>query len=361
MVEAVMDTRNGEAATFTSIGKLGVSRRSYDRLYVNGTRFSSNPVEFDRNFRRLVAIGERNKGKIGRSVFRGLVSDEVVNHVLSSDLKANLEVAFPVGEFTGDNSSWLVYMANNKPGRDQIVPRETMIRKTSVPRGGIMIPVERVKSVTDKGYVFTDKIAEDQVDQALSLWGNTFGWRREDVENLRIKLDENKRKQFSSQKNVWFSAAMDKDGKIVSLAMAERLSIPGKNGKTLDLVESTEWRTDDSHSNNGLAPGTLNMLNAQILSDLRNNPNGLPLIFAECNFQSGSEWTGKKAGFFIPPRTAEGHPAPQILTQNVLVRDNHEIGDKKLRDFSFLYLPKDVIQRHYGSAQVEEMKSMIRV
>ncbi len=352
MVE-MMDPKIAEqAAAFTSIGKLGVSRRSYDRLYVNGTRFSPDPVEFGRNFRRLVEIGKRNESRVGRSVFRGLVSSDVVSHVLSSDLRDSLEVALPVGEFTGDNS-WLVYMAQNKPGRNLIVSRETMIREAARPLGKTP-PVEKVKSVIDKGFAFTDRITEGQVDQMLSLWGNTFGWKREDIEDLRKRL-ELSRKKSAHQRDVWFSAAT-KDGKIVGLAMAERLPIPGQSGRVLDLVESTEWRADDGHANNGLMTGTLTMLKAQVLFDLKDSPNGTPLIFAECNFQSHSERVGQASGLRIPDRTS----APQILTQNVLVRDSHPVGDSRLRDFSFLYLPKDVIQAHYNPIQVAEMKSMIK-
>lgn len=352
-----MDASNVEAAAFTSIGKLGVSRRSCDRLYVNATRFSSDPTEFDRNFRRLVKIGKEYESRIGRSVFRGLVSDGVVAQVLNSDLKPNLEVAFPVGEFTGDRSSWLVYMANNKPGREQISPTKSMVIETKVNGREITPPLEKVKSVIDKGFTFTDTINEDQVDQTLSLWGETFGWNRPEVDNLKKRLEINKFK-FPSQKDVWFSAAV-KDGKIVSVAMAERLTIPGKDGRMLDLVESTEWRADNGHANNGLMTGTLDMLNAQVLSDLKDSPNGVPLIFAECNFQSHAEGVGQAAGLRIPNRTAEGYPAPQILIQNVLIRDGHEAGDSKQRDFTFLYLPIDVIRKYYNPMQVEQMKSLI--
>lgn len=99
----------------TSTGRLGVSRRpQYERLYVNGTQYSTDPVKVERNFQRLVTIGARHHQKIGRSIFRGLVNEAVMEHIANNDLRPYLEVALPVYEFTGDNS-WLIYMANNRP------------------------------------------------------------------------------------------------------------------------------------------------------------------------------------------------------------------------------------------------------
>lgn len=354
LLEVRMDARNEEGASFTSIGKLGVSRRSYDRLYVNGTRFSSDPREFDRNFRRLIEIGKRHEQKIGRTVFRGLVSEDVVNHVLISDLKGNLEVVLPVGEFTGDNAR-LVYMARNKPGRNSINPSEYMARKASAQETEITSPLEKIKLAVGQGYVFTDRITEDQVDQVQSLWGETFGWKREEVDSLRKRLEADRSKTDPSKKDVWFSA-VSVNGEIISAAMAERQSISGANGRWLDLVESTEWRVKDKYGGNGAMTMTLGALNAQILSDLKNSPNGTPLIFAECNFQSRADRAGKSAGFHIPERTV----APQILIQNVLVRDGVPVGEGNLRDFTFMYLPVETIQQHYSPLQLEAMKQAVK-
>ncbi|MDO8583370.1 MAG: hypothetical protein Q7R51_02475 [bacterium] len=351
-----MDTRNDEATVVKSIGKLGVSRRSYDRLYVNGTRFSSDPTELAANFHRLVDVGKRHEGKIGRSIFRGLVSSDVIKYVLNSDLRSSLEVALPVGEFTGD-SSWLVYMADNRPGREGIDSSGSMLNEVGNRPAEITYPLEKIKSAVNEGYDFVDRIGDDQVDQLLVMWGETFGWKREGIKKLQERLLKSKLKPLS-ERDVWFSAAVTKDNQIVSAAMAERLSIPKANGGNLDLVESTEWKTEDKHAKKKLTTPTLDMLNAQVLSDLAGSPNGLPLIFAECNLQSAAGFAGQSAGLRIPDRAV----APQILTQNVLVRDNnHEIGDSKLRDFAFMYLPKNVIDAYYNEPQVEVMKAMIKV
>lgn len=341
---------------FSSTGSLGVSRRQYDRLYVNGTRASDNPEEVEQNFGRLMAIGNRHPERISRSVFRGVVSHDVVQHVLNNGLHESVEVALPLADFT-DDSSWLIYMANNRPGRDQIVPTDIMIRETENQNEVITSPVERVREVLGRGYSFVDCIPEHQVDQIHALWGETFGWERQEVDNLRRRLNAaNDGNQ--TQRDVWFSAVRD-NGTIISVAMAERLTIPAANGQ-LNLVESTEWRTRDEYAGQGLMTATLAMLNAQILADFQGNPDALPLVYAECNFQSRSDRAGYGAGFRIPSRSQEGYPAPQILTQNVLVRDGAQVEEGRLRDFTFMYLPRNVIQTDYDPVQTDAMTRILR-
>lgn len=336
---------------FSSTGRLGVSRRQYERLYVNGSHYSSDPIELEWNFRRLTAIGERQQQKIGRSIFRGLVNETVMQHILNNGLQPHLEVALPVTEFTGDNS-WLVYMANNRFGRELIVPREVMMKETNAYKREITSPLKRVKSITEQGYTFVNYIPEDQVDQVYALWGETFGWKLHEVDNLRKRLITGS-KNSSSQKDVWFSAIRD-NGTIISVAMAERLTIPTACGQ-LDLVENTEWRTRDEYAGKGLMTVTLAVLNAQILSDFQGNTNGLPLIYAECNFQSRSDRTGYGAGYRIPGRAN----AAQILVQNVLVRDGQPVEEGKLRDFTFMYLPVETIRTHYNPRQTEAIMQLV--
>lgn len=328
---------------FSSTGKLGVSRRQYGRIYVNGTRYSADPTEVERNFRRLIAIGEKYQHKIGRSIFRGLVNEVVMQHISDNGLRPYLEVALPVTEFTGD-SSWFVYLANNRLGRGLIVPREMMIDAISEQKKEIVSPLERVQSILGRGYTFTNRILEDQVDQVHALWGDTFGWQYQEVENLRRRLEANQYKD-PSQRDVWFAATKD-NGTFISVAMAERLVISAARGQ-LNLIESTEWRTRDEYMGNGLMTATVAMLNAQILSDFQGCTNGPLLIYAECNFQSRSDRVGYGVGFRIPERI---HSA-QILVQNVLVRDGQPVEEGKLRDFTFMYLPLEAIRTHYSPMQ----------
>lgn len=341
-------------AIFSSTGRLGVSRRPFDRLYVNATRYSDNPTEVEQNFRRLAEVKKRYPNKISRSIFRGLVNRDVLHHLSDNGLKSYLEVVLPVEEFTGDNS-WLVYIADNRTGRELIVPPDIMIQETNILRREITPPFERIQSVAEQGYSFLNHIPEERIDQVYGLWGNTFGWERDEIDNLRRRLLESKNIP-PSQRDVWFSALRD-DGTIISVAMAERLTVPSVQGR-LDLIESTEWRTRDEYAGRGLMTATLAVLNAQILSDLCDSSDSLPLIYAECNFQSRSDRAGHGAGFRVPDRTG-GYTAPQILTQNVLVRDGQPIEEGKLRDFTFMYLPVEVIQDYYNSMLIDAMAQFI--
>lgn len=334
---------------FSSTGSLGVSRRQYDRLYVNGTQFADNADTVARNFQRLMAITDRYPDRLSRGVYRGAVSEEVFDRIQNSDLYRQLEVALPLHEF-GD-PSWLVYLAHNHEGRTQIEDTETMIVDVdrNVERG--LLPEERVHEVVaDRGYHFVTGFSPEQTGQILDLWSATFGWEEHEVNSLRHRL-ERERTQLPHQRDVWFSAICD-NGMIISAAMAERLTIPVSNQRSLDLVESTEWRTRDAYAGQSLMTANVAMLNAQILSDLQLSPNGTPLIFAECNFQSRSDRAGFGAGFRVPQRENR-RPAPQLIVQNVLVNDGQDIPEGKLRDFTAMYLPMEQIQRGYQPQQTE--------
>jgi hypothetical protein len=340
---------------YSSTGALGPSRRPFDRLYVNGATYSADVPEVLNNWRRAVEIGTKHE-RIGRTMYRGLVSDELAQRVLrTNELHQQLEVALDVSEFT-DDPTWLIYMAENKAQRQSIHPVDQMIAETSGYRRA-MHPESRALSVLEAGSVFVDRLSEDQIDQVDALWEGTFGWNRQEVDNLRKRIEEGAGKE-PSERDVWFSGIV-LDGQLVTAAMAERLTIPAPNGKTLDLVESTEWRTKDGYAGRHLMTATLDMLNAQILADLRDDGNSrIPLIYAECNFQSRSDRAGHGAGFRIPDRDIDGNRVPQILAQNVGVNDgNQNYGP--FRDFTFLYLPKDVITRYYNPEQVARMLNEI--
>lgn len=325
----------------SSTGPLGPSRRQYDRLYVNG-QFGNDYDAVERNFGRLIKIPERRK-RFTRSVCRSLVSQNVAEQIAAGPLRQNLEVSFPVGEFTGDDSQ-LVYLAQNAPHRKLLTPREKMIEDTEHYRDIHISPRERVRQVLDEGFTMTDRIGENQVSQVLELWAETFGWEEVQVENLRQKILDDMKLE-PQNRNFWFSA-VEYEGQIVSLATAERLSLPIANGN-LDLVENTEWKTNEDFVGQGLMSAVLANLNLQIVSDLWKSPNSLPLIYAECNYQSRSDRAGHGVGFTIPNRNL-AIPAPQIIEQNVLVQDGQEVPEGSLRDFTFMYLPLSVINRWYN-------------
>lgn len=337
---------------FSSTGGLGISCRQDGRLYKNAEVVFGDHKEVEEDFCRLVTMGEEEPG-VSRAVWRGVVEGDSAVHIFNNELyKSKVEVALPLADFTGD-PSWFIVMAKNEPGREQIVATDVMICETEKQREVTRSPVERVGEVLGKeGYSFVNYISEDQVDQVHDLWGETFGWKRQEVDNLRRRLDE-ANEGDNTQRDVWFSAVTD-NGKIVSAAMAEGLTFPTASGGGLKLVESTEWKTKDEYAGKGLMIATLAMLNAQILADSQENTDGLPLVYAECNFQSRADRAGYGAGFGVPPRSE----APQILIQNVGVVDGAQVEKGKLRDFTFMRLPKDVIEKDYNSGQRRAMIDM---
>lgn len=340
------ETPNGEPIN-SSTGSLGVDIRQYERLYLNATRFSDNPNEIVRNFRILIAMGNMCSERIGRVVLRGQVSDEALKDVLKSELASDVEVVLPVREFGKDGV--LVYLARNEPERTAIVPVEKMTQETETNkyRAVNIEPLERIEAVIEQGYEFTNKIhTEEDSNQVFSLWGPIFGWSVEQVANLARRL-ESERKLEPQDRSVWLSM-IKKGDEVVSLAMAERLSLPASDG-SLDIVESTEWCTKKGHNGKGLITAVLSLLNSQILQDMQGNT---PLIFAECNFQSRSDWAGHGAGFRVPERILGSHTIPQLCIQNVYVNDGQPIEAGKLRDFTFMYLPSATIEQTYNPEQI---------
>jgi len=331
-------------AIYSSTGAVGVSNRQYDRLYVNGV-YASDFDKVSNNFNRLINIGNSYPDKIGRCVYRGIVPQGLVEQIAQNGLRQNLEVAFPIGDFTNDNDSWLIYMASNNPNRNRIVPQQVMIEETKKLKGAGISPEQRVLNLTKQGLSFVNQIDEQDIGQVEELWGETFGWNHQEIKNLGHRLVKNH--------NIWFAAVKDNE-KIVSLAMAEKISIP-KNGGVLDLIESTEWKTRAEYSGRGIMSATLAVLNSQILSDKLT----IPLIYAECNYQSRADLAASGAGFRIPERDLDGNPAPQILIQNVKVNDGQVVDNDKLRDFTFMYLPKDTIVNSYTPQNIRTILEVI--
>lgn len=335
---------------FSSTGELGASRRQWERVYVNGNPYWEQPTERTMGkMDQLLTIPERRE-QIGRSVFRGIVSQEVVSSLMSSDFVPSIEVALPIEEFDGSNS-WLLYVARNTRERTSIRPISEMVEATEKLRIGGRTPVEKVEQVRSEGFVFRDSFDPSQIGQLHDLWGYTFGWEPEEIQALHTRL---RMGVESGDRNVWFNSIED-NGVIVCAAMGERLELPSANG-SLSLVESTEWRTHDSYVGQGLMSANLSMLNAQILSDMSGEH---PLIYAECNFQSHAERSGAGAGFRVPGREAS-YGVAQMLIQNVLVRDGVYVPEGKLRDFTFMYVPVSIQNLQYDQTHCKTMLDVLK-
>lgn len=335
----------------SSTGRPGVWRRSYDRLYANATRISDDPDEVEINFQRIVSIGNKFSSRIGRVVFKGIVNNAVRLHIDNSQLVSALEVALPLGEF-GQPGDHLVYLANNQPEREPLVSITEMVNATEPYSTKNLDTTARIETLMAKGFSFTNLLTGEDFEAVHELWGPTFNWTKTELAALADRLNI-ERSLEATQRTVWYSA-LKKDGVVVSVAMAERLQMPTSIGE-IDIVESTEWRVRDGYGGQGLMTSVLVHLNAQILADFYRSQRPVPLVIAECNFQSRSDRAGYGAGFRIPVRGQGLKPPAQILVQNVAVGDGQDWPADKLRDFSFMYLPIDQITSNYSQAQVTKI------
>ena len=317
-----------------SVGSPGTSYRG-DRIYHNATEFHTDTdtvrTIFDSINRQRGATNPEEPGgeessRISRAVFRGIVSQGVFNCLLNSSLEKNLEAGLSLHAY-GD-AGWLIYLAANDDDRRPLVPTEQIIRATSE----YVVP----KLDTDEvpvGTTVCDRIDYRDVDRLHSLW-LPFGWQRDGVIERMVSIDQNTG-QEPCKRDTWF-AGLRQDEVLISAATAERITVPGANGP-FDLIESTEWSTDQRFRRVGqsMISHVLRHMNQHILADLERLDNGsLPLIFAEANFTTRADKAGRRAGFVIPDRQY----MPQVITQNVVVEDG--VGPHaRWRDFSFMVVP----------------------
>lgn len=146
-----------------------------------------------------------------------------------------------------------------------------------------------------------------------------------------------------AKRPVWFSAAIAA-GQVYSISMAERLDMPLGAGRSVPIIESTEWRTSLGNERRGLMAATISYLHEQVISDLQQNPLP-PFIVAETNYRSSAYRVGWAAGMEVPERH-NGAVPPQVLVQNVEVVDGHT--PRGLRDFIFMHLPMSVLTQNYA-------------
>lgn len=340
-----MSIRNAEIVT--SAGRLGQEERSYDRLYLN---WGQDPIEdsyqLTREFTNFRMESEQ-RGK-SRVVFRGLIGDEVMRTMVEKKhpLLEYAEVAFPVvSPEVSEDRLWLIMLAKNGRDRQSIYPIAEMITATNAYDNVPSPANRRIKKLLDKGFTFTNQVTPGMISQLHALWGETFGWSHDAVEEFAAEIGSQQNKA-PSERQTWFSGILSGDT-LVTASTAELLDFPTRKGK-LSVVESTEWRTHDEWSGKGLLTGALMFLHTQVIADRED-----PLLIAECNFMSRSDRAGFGAGFVVPQRDIAGREVPQILVQNVAVEDGHApVG---LRDFTFMYIPSHIREALYNRHAVDEV------
>lgn len=340
---------------FSSIGHLGPEDRPGNRFYLNaGEESFRDSAVLAEAWESLVDGAQHRPEAVSRVVLRGIVNDAVLEELRKGPYSGLLEAAVPLGEELGRPDNNLIYLGSNSPDRQPLVPVERIVEATGEPPEIKKSPEQRVHDSLLAGNTVTTTIAPEDYDSLYELWGRTFGWTHEPGDDQIADLADRLQKDQAlpaSERSIWF-AAVKKDGQIVGAAMAERLPLQGTDGP-IDLVESTEWAARKGHGGNGHAPTALAVLNAQILRDLAESPNGQPLIFAECNFMNRADLTGSKAGMAIPSRRY----ANQVLPQNVEVVDGKEPAG--YRDFNLMILPREAQQSYYGPRQIESILAMV--
>ncbi|OGL34910.1 hypothetical protein A3F65_02180 [Candidatus Saccharibacteria bacterium RIFCSPHIGHO2_12_FULL_47_16b] len=306
---------------FSSTGDRGTSVRPDDRLYHNADSFYDDSADVIELFMSLKAMAAQMSEPISRVVFRGIVSQRTVNDLRQSSLGNYLEVAMSLLPF--NQPDYLVYLAQNSPTRQPLLPISTMVQMTQ------SYTAVAQPNPNNLDLTITSDITADGQTRLFELWAPTFGQSAAEIAGLAKRL-EAQRLGNPAERSVWFSG-IRLGSLLVSAAMAERISLVGREGE-LDLVESTEWCTDSHYARKGLMTHNLRSLHAQIPKCFSGSSSG-PLIYAECNFMSRSDRVGYRSGMRIPERRY----APQILSQNVTVNDGHKPAG--LRDFTFMYLP----------------------
>lgn len=342
-----------------STGGLGSQLRSESRRYVN---YPYGVVKDLNYLQRFVRLGHetisRGRQGVTRAVMRVLLPENILHRVVEMpSLMSLLESAVPTSHtdrFSGGNRIWMVMGAINHPDRRPLHSVDQMIRDIDAMKQVIQVssqlPANRVQNLREEGYQFIDSFSPERIAELMNLWGNTFQWDEDGI----VKFRENiwrMRGMRPSQRGFWFSGIIEpRSNVLVAVAQGERLDMPISDGRSIPIVESTEWRRSDSTSRHGLAAAAVVHLNAQILSDLGSQ---YPLIIAETNYSSRAHAVGFAARMEVPPRNIGNTSVQQVLIQNVCVGDGYQPEGR--RDFTMMYIPPENTALYYSQQQREQI------
>lgn len=323
---------NNQPIGFSSTGGLGAGARQDNRWYDNHDEFITDPAELEAVFDDLIRHAGTgltresapHRDEYSRVVFRGIVSSNVMHALPDSSLGQRLEIALPLDDF-GHPYDWLIYLAQNHPSRQALQPLEEMMAATEYATRDPEEPRQYVAPAAEN-LAFHDMPEASSADQLLEQWGGTFGWDEADLNDFIERMHSESRQVDPSRRQAFFNAAYIGE-RLVSVTMAERLSLPGRNGQPLSLVETTECRTRQGYEGRGLMTELLLRQGYDIRI-----PNALNYV--EGNFTTRFDRAAHKAGF----RKPSTEYAAQMAIQNVRVYDGFDPVDG-LRDFTFMYRP----------------------
>lgn len=321
----------------SSTGNLGLHPRGDNRLYCNWRHEPiTSALKVSAFFRRLEKINEvfYPGGSVAiegrRDVWRGLVEERVAKDLIISSNNGNnsskVETAFPIRE-----NLWYLVAARNDSERKYLRPLEEIVEGARQNIRPFNSPLEIIRKVISEDYSFiTTILPEDKKtkQELFQLWGETFGWDLEQISNFCTRLST----EDNENRTVWFSGIKNTDGKLIAAAMAELLLLKGHNGEDIEIVESTEWRSEKKD----YAKAVIDQLHVQVLHSYDD-----AIIIAECNYHRGAHRAAQKSGMISPDVFVNDMQVSQVLEQNVTVNDGN--SPKGLRDFVVYVLPKDAI------------------
>lgn len=336
--EGFFDGKNMNAEILTSTGALGISHRDHDRYYLNSPW---GVLANEQDLERLAHFGQRaidaGRNSVTRCVARCLVSSSTIENIATSEvLRPLIEAVVPVPFAFSGQEVWMVMFGQNHRLRQPLASMETMVAATVDRPKSQSSVADRIQSLQAQGFSFLTTISGEQFSSVYTLWHETFGWESAQVTGLQGQLVA-QRELPRSYRSVWFSGIVaPQNNELVALAMAERLDMPIGDGRSLSVVESTEWRTKNGWEGRGIMAGAVTHLHNQVLFDLADLPTP-PLVIAEANFMTRADLVGRSVGMRIAQRHIGALFVPQVLRQNIPVVDGK--NPPELRDFIFMYQP----------------------
>lgn len=331
---------------FSNAGSLGIELRQDNRLYMNAEEFFRNGRQTEEAFAFLAESAEQYSD-VTRIVMRGIAGTKAFEDFCGGRYGANVEAA--VGLSQHGHEGVLFYAGNNLPNRDEtIVPMPEMTLATQESQhANEQASLSDIWLPNAEEVYVSGNIDATDISQLHELWGQIFGWSQDEIAAFARRIGHN-------SQQLWFAGVFDDSDQLLSAAMGERIDLIGRNGN-ITLVENTEWATrPNGYRGRGYMSMAVSSIGAQALRRLEGSPNGPPVIYAECSFQSRSDRVAQRAGYRIPGL----HIARQILPQHVTVNDGLEpVG---LRDFTFLTLPDASIRDLYAREQIAEINERLR-
>ncbi len=191
-------------------------------------------------------------------------------------------------------------------------------------------PQDRLITLREQGYTTDTNLTLADADSLHQVW-KSFGWTLEGVEQFINTYDSG-----DPTKAGWFACMRDQSGRLVSAAKAEALAIGD-----IQLIESTEWGTNEEMRGQGLGTGAVIALNHAILQSPPNTPY---VIMAEANLDPASPGhrVARDAGFSLAGADMESQEPNHVLRAHVSING-------KLRSFLSVQLSPEARAEHYSS------------